>query len=164
MERGLHALAFFWVHAAIDESQPVAPEAVRCEDLLHPLLSGAILREQDHSFIRPSVTVLQVTGQPIQYGGGLGVGPTSRLLSPGSQPVKHPAFFVGRWPDVLACFLNRFRLGGVALRVVRVVLFGLGYRSPKNAVIEFFLAAVANRATFDRRYMPLQRGGERSRR
>ncbi|CUA90254.1 hypothetical protein Ga0061061_1122 [Chelatococcus sambhunathii] len=52
---------------------------------------------------------------------------------------------------MLARFLDRFSLGGIPLCVVCVVFLGLRYRPPKDAVIEFLLAALASRPTFDRR-------------
>ena len=82
LESGLHGLAIVRIHAAIDKSQSLGTKTLGGEDLLQPLLSGAVLGEQDHPFVLPPVAVLQVLGHPVQQGTGLGIRSTSRLLCP----------------------------------------------------------------------------------
>jgi hypothetical protein len=37
-----------WVHPAVKQAETLAAEAVAGEDLVHPLVRGAVLGEQDH--------------------------------------------------------------------------------------------------------------------
>jgi hypothetical protein len=74
--------------------------------------------------------------------------------------IEHPPFLVGRWPHMLAGFLDRFGFGCFALSVVRVVLFRLRDGSTENSIIQFLPVALAGGPSLYGRDMPFEGGCE----
>ena len=119
-------------------ARSLAPESVGRENLLHPLLRGSILSEQDDAFLRPPSPSYEVFGQPISVSVGLRIRFAGRRLCPGAQSLELPrrrSIVVGT-----ACrLLDRFSLGRVRWASSCVVLLGLRYGATKDTIVEISL-------------------------
>lgn len=72
----------------MEQTETLAAKAVAGEDLMHPLVRGAVFREQDHPAIVPLTIWLEVGREPAEDGLGLGVSLIPGSLRPCPQVVQ----------------------------------------------------------------------------
>ena len=73
----------------MEDGQSITTEAVAGEDLVHPLMGGAVFGEQDDPTIIPLTVSLEIGGEPVEDSLGFGIDLVLGGLCPRPQFVQH---------------------------------------------------------------------------
>ncbi|KPW47872.1 Unknown protein sequence [Pseudomonas syringae pv. antirrhini] len=79
------------------DGQSIATETVAGEDLVHPLMGGAVFGEQDHPALIPLTVEFEIGSEPIKDRFGFGVDLILGCLSPRPQLVQHLLLLRRQW-------------------------------------------------------------------